>query len=41
MDYGVTNQEQKMSGDRGDRMVAYTMVGCLAVLAYLVFIGAI
>lgn len=30
-----------MSGERGDTIVAYAMVGCLIVLSYLVFIGAV
>jgi hypothetical protein len=30
-----------MSGEQGDKLVAYTMVACLIVLSYLVFIGAV
>jgi hypothetical protein len=28
-----------MSGERGDTIVGYVMVGCLVVLSYLVFKG--
>jgi len=31
----------KLSGPNGDTVVAYAMVACLFVLAYLVFTGAL